>query len=183
MNIEQHRLGILSKHITRWLEMPGMTQTTIAIEIVEQFRRLGLNRSLQVEDIFFMDTGDVVTDANTNRQKIFRWLGWLDNGDKRSPARLFFVEQAIVSAMPEAIRMAYLTEIYMGAGVSIYPTQQGEEVCMGALAATLIKEGAEAQVALLSLRDDPRRRNETLRELNESLAAHNNAITTIERMG
>ena len=66
MSNSNHRLVILNKHITRWLEQPGMSQTTLTMLVVEHFERLGLNIDLQVEDIFFMRTGDAVADANTN---------------------------------------------------------------------------------------------------------------------
>ena len=158
-----------------------MSQTTLAMLVVEHFERLRLNIDLQVEDIFFMRTGDVVADANTNRQKLFRWLGWLDDGQKRSPARLFFVEQALVAAMPQCIRLSYLTEVYLGADVSIYSCEAGhQQPSLQQLATSLIKEGSEAQLALLSHGGDHARRKEVLRELKESRAAHDDAIATLE---
>lgn len=181
MSNSNHRMVILNKHITRWLEQPGMSQTTLTMLVVEHFERLGLNIDLQIEDIFFMRTGDAVADANTNRQKLFRWLGWLDDGQKRSPARLFFVEQALVAAMPQCIRLSYLTEVYLGADVSIYSCESGhQQPSLQQLATSLIKEGSEAQLALLSHGGDCARRNEVLRELKESRAAHDDAIATLE---
>lgn len=183
MTNNKHRLVVLTNHIARWLEMPGMSQTTVAMEIVEAFEQLGLAHDLQVEDIFFMRTNDVVADANTNRQKIFRWLGLMDNGAKRSPAKLFFAEQAIVAAMPQAIRLSYLTEVYMGAGVSIYAAEAGAaQPSVETLATSLIREGSEAQLALLSHGGNPAKRHEALRELKESRAAHDNAIATLEAL-
>jgi len=181
MSNSNHRMVILNKHITRWLEQPGMSQTTLTMLVVEHFERLGLNIDLQIEDIFFMRTGDVVADANANRQKLFRWLGWLDDGQKRSPARLFFVEQALVAAMPQCLRLSYLTEVYLGADVSIYSCESGhQQPSLQQLATSLIKEGSEAQLALLSHGGDSARRNEVLRELKESRAAHDDAIATLE---
>ncbi len=181
MSNSNHRMVILNKHITRWLEQPGMSQTTLTMLVVEHFERLGLNIDLQVEDIFFMRTGDAVADANANRQKLFRWLGWLDDGQKRSPARLFFVEQALVAAMPQCLRLSYLTEVYLGADVSIYSCESGhQQPSLQQLATSLIKEGSEAQLALLSHGGDHARRNEVLRELKESRAAHDDAIATLE---
>lgn len=182
MSNSNHRLVILNKHIARWLEQPGMSQTTLTMLVVEHFERLGLARDLQVEDIFFMRTGDAVADANTNRQKLFRWLGWLDDGRKRSAARLFFVEQALVAAMPQPIRLSYLTEVYLGAEVSIYSSAAGaQEPSLQMLATTLIREGSEAQLALLSHGENLAKRNDVLRELKESRAAHDAAISTLEK--
>ena len=183
MSNTKHRLDLLGKHMRTWLDMPGVSLTSMAMEIVDRFSAIGLDHGLQIEDIFFMRTDDVCTDADTNRQKIFRWLGWLDNGQKRSPARLFFVEQAIVAAMPEDIRIDYLTEVYIDSGVSFYAGTQGNTVDLDTGLVSLMKETSEAQIALIKLAKDPAMKGEALRELKEALAAHENLLTTLQEMG
>ena len=86
----RNRLSILNKYIERWIAQ--MNQTLVAAQIVDEVRDSGLSNNLQVEGIFFMQTDDAYADGNRNREKIFRWLGRTDSGNKRSPARLLFVE-------------------------------------------------------------------------------------------
>ncbi|WP_431688936.1 hypothetical protein [Hahella sp. NBU794] len=158
MSANKHRLVILTKHLNRWLEKANVSQTAAAQEIVEQFRALGLDKELQAEDIFFMDTGDVFTDANTNRQKIFRWLGYMDNGTKKSMGRLWLVEQAIVAAMPADIRVAYLNEVFGDCGVCISSLSQDRSCSrldVSRVVESMIKEDSEAQIALLKLGVSP----------------------------
>ncbi|BCE02941.1 hypothetical protein [Marinicellulosiphila megalodicopiae] len=154
----KHRLVILNKHIQKWLDLPGINQSLVAQSIVEEFKRTNLDSELQIEDIFFMNTGDVFADVNTNRQKIFRWLGVMDNGAKRSPARLFFVEQGIVGAMPEDIRISYLNEVYKDstACFSTANVNKGDsKLNRFAITESMIKESTEAQLAVLQLGDNP----------------------------
>ncbi|RXJ70763.1 hypothetical protein CS022_22295 [Veronia nyctiphanis] len=184
MTINKHRLQLLHKHLQQWMERPRMNQTQVANDIVEHFRFLGLEKQLQVEDIFFMDTGDPYTDMNTNRQKVFRWLGLMDNGTKRSPARLFFVEQAIVAAMPPDIRLAYLNDVYPLSGLYIGARpEQGESLNCDKLAAALTKENMEAQLSVIELSDRPDCEPtvcKAYRELKESAATTLAAIDVLE---
>ncbi|MDP2575349.1 toxin YdaT family protein [Vibrio penaeicida] len=181
----KHRLRILNKHISLWLERNGISQLLIAQNIVEQFSQLGLNKSLQIEEISFMDAEDVFTNADTNRQKIFRWLGVADNGTKRSPARLFFVEQAIVAAMPLDLRISYLNEVYdiPGLYIGVSPIKMNDELCCSTIAASLTKENMEAQISMIELEGSPKSIpliRKTHKELRESVATSLAAINLLE---
>ncbi|WP_434359852.1 toxin YdaT domain-containing protein [Parasalinivibrio latis] len=185
MTPQKHRLMTLHKYISKWLQRNGMSQSVVAQEIVESFRALDLDKALQVEDIFFMDTGDVFTDVATNRQKIFRWLGFMDNGSKRSPSRLFFVEQAIVAAMPPDIRASYLNEVYGDCGMFFGAEAIATEFCRldpSKMTESMIKEGSEAQIALLQLGENPNHEKvrEAIQELRESIATNLSALRLID---
>lgn len=185
MNSKKHRLGLLNKHISRWLERNGVSQSVVAQEIVEEFRRVGLDKTLQIEDIFFMNTDDVFTDVNTNRQKIFRWLGLLDNGSKKSVGRLFLVEQAIVGAMPTEIRLDYLNEVFSDS-CTCFSTDSMDrsysKLDRSQVAESMIKEGSEAQIALLRLGENPSSEQvkEAYIELKESVATNLEVLDLIE---
>lgn len=185
MSNRKHRLGILTKHIARWLERNGVSQSVVAQEIVEEFRRIGLDKALQIDDIFFMDTGDVFTDVATNRQKIFRWLGLLDNGAKKSTGRLFLVEQAIVAAMPEDIRLNYLNEVFEDSCMCFSTDSMDRSMSRldrSRIAESMIKEGSEAQIALLRLGDNPsfEQVENAYRELREAVATHLEVVDLLE---
>lgn len=181
---DNHRLHILKRHLDRWALRNGTGHMLIATLIVEEFRRQGLDKTLQTEDIFFMETDDTYTDNATNYKKIFRWLGYLDDDTKRSPARLFFVEQAIVGGMPLDIRLDYVNELYSPAGVfcldikQLGPNSDTDPLNTQTALNALIKESSEAQRAILTLGTQPSveaiRATET--ELQESAATHQASI-------
>ena len=184
MGNDNHRLHVLKRHLDRWALRNSTGHMLIATRIVEEFRRQVLDKTLQIEDIFFMETEDAYTDSATNYKKIFRWLGYLDDGTKRSPARLFFVEQAIVGAMPLDIRLDYINELYSDAGVFCLDIKQlgsnnsTDPLNTETLLDAMIKESSEAHRSVLTLGSKPSidaiRGTET--ELQESVATYRASI-------
>ncbi len=179
---QNHKLGILRKHLDKWMESKSISTGTVAIEIVQAVERLEMEEELKTVDIHFKTDGDAYHATNTNRQKIFRWLGYLDNGDHASSAKIFYFERAIIAAMPEAIRTGYLNESLAGTGVCFAIAEDGESANMERIAQSLIKEGSEAQLAILSLKDNPEAIQHAVTEIKESLAAHQAALNTLNNM-
>ena len=150
-----NRLDILKLYIERWAKEKKLSRQAIAMDIVDEFMKAGLDQATADEDIFFHNNGDAYTVANAAQQKIFRWLGILADGEKRCITKLFFIEQAIVSAMPAHLRVDYLNEIYLNARISAPLESDCEETNVKEMLVSMTKENAEAQVAVIQLPDNP----------------------------
>ncbi len=96
------------------------------------------------------------------------------------------MEQAIVGAMPRELRVAYLNEVYGGAAVCFSleminidtPTDQAQATT------NMIREGAEAQIALLALGENPTpaQVQKARTELKESIATSEGALVVLNKM-
>ena len=179
----QSRLALLMKVVHRVLELPRMTRFAFAMDVVTAVERLGLKVLLANEGITFAQTDDVHNDARVNAQKLFRWLGQYE-GQHPIVDRLFYVEQAIVAAMPVHLRMQYLNDVYSHSGVTIVADQRGTSSGLKPIdmAASLTKENAEAQVAVIQLGSAPSRDQvmNAHRELKESAAISQASMTLLE---
>ncbi|MBU2131398.1 MAG: hypothetical protein KJ748_05730, partial [Gammaproteobacteria bacterium] len=167
------RLNLFMKTIHRVLELPKMTRFALAIDFVAAVERLGLSEVLAAEGISFASTQDVHNDARINAQKLFRWLGQYE-GQHPQADRLFHVEQALVAALPEHLRVQYLNDVFGCTGVTVIADRMndGHVLHVADMAASLTKENAEAQVAVIHLGCEPKREQLVAahRELKESAA-------------
>lgn len=179
----QSRLALLMKVVHRVLELPRMTRFAFAMDVVAAVERLGLKELLASEGITFAQTGDVHNDARVNAQKLFRWLGQYE-GQHPIVDRLFYVEQAIVAAMPVHLRMSYLNDVYGSIGVTVVADQRHDSGTLRAvdMAVSLTKENAEAQVAVIHLGFEPTREQvmSAHRELKESAATTQASMALLE---
>lgn len=179
----QSRLALLIKVVHRVLELPRMTRFAFAMDVVSAVERLGLKELLATEGITFAQTGDVHNDARVNAQKLFRWLGQYE-GQHPIVDRLFYVEQAIVAAMPVHLRMNYLNDIYGSIGVTVVADQRHDSGTLRTvdMAVSLTKENAEAQVAVIHLGIEPSREQvmNAHRELKESAATTQASMALLE---
>ncbi|MEM6190492.1 hypothetical protein [Shewanella scandinavica] len=177
------RLNLLMKTIHRVLELPKMTRFALAIDFVASVERLGLSEVLAAEGISFASTQDVHNDARINAQKLFRWLGQYE-GQHPQVDRLFHVEQALVAALPEHLRVQYLNDVFGCTGVTVIADRMsdGHVLHVADMAASLTKENAEAQVAVIHLGDEPKREQLVAahRELKESAATTQASMAALE---
>ena len=180
----QSRLDLLMRVIHRVLELPRMTKLAFAMDVVASVERLGMKGLLADEGITFANTGDVHNDARVNAQKLFRWLGQYE-GQHPIVERLFYVEQAILGAMPVHLRMKYLNDVYGCVGVTVVADQRpGNSVLKPVdMAVSLTKENSEAQVAVIHLGMAPSREQVTTahRELKESAATTLASMALLEQ--
>ena len=178
----QNRLAILRRWVEAWSALPRTNRQLVAQDIFEAFNEHGLAEYLSGTGVEFTCTDDLSRDMRTHSQKLWRWLGAYEEANAQ-PDKLFYIEQVIVAAMPEQIRIGYLGEVYQRAGVSIGIELGGEAMSPARIAQTLIKENAEAQLAVINLRPDcsPEEMGNALRELHESAAATAAAIAAIEK--
>lgn len=177
----QNRLAILRRYLDAWATMPRHNRSIVAEIIVEKFDEMGLAEHLPGTGVEFIATEDHHHDMRVRGQKIWRWLGAYDEA-KAQPDRLFFAEQAIVAAMPEPIKIAYLGEVYFAADVCISQHQAGESINPRQMARLLIKENSEAQAALVDLNPSSTQEDIdcALQELRESEAATRAAIEALQ---
>lgn len=177
------RLNLLMKTIHRVLELPKMTRFALAIDFVAAVERLGLSEVLAAEGISFASTQDVHNDARINAQKLFRWLGQYE-GQHPQADRLFHVEQALVAALPEHLRVQYLNDVFGCTGVTVIADRMsdGHVLHVADMAASLTKENAEAQVAVIHLGPAPKREQLVAahRELKESAATTQASMAALE---
>ena len=177
------RLNLLMKTIHRVLELPKMTRFALAIDFVAAVERLGLSEVLAAEGISFASTQDVHNDARINAQKLFRWLGQYE-GQHPQVDRLFHVEQALVAALPEYLRVQYLNDVFGCTGVTGIADRMndGHVLHVADMAASLTKENAEAQVVVIHLGEEPKREQLVAahRELKESAATTQASMAALE---
>ncbi|WP_220738761.1 hypothetical protein [Shewanella sp. c952] len=179
----QSRLDFMMKAVHRVLELPRMTRFAFAMDVIVAVERLDMVDMLAAEGISFASTGDVHNDARVNAQKLFRWLGQYE-GQHPIVDRLFYVEQAIVSAMPTHLRVNYLNDVYSAVGVTVVADQRSDNIALKPvdMAVALTKENAEAQVAVIHLGEAPS--NELVanayRELKESAATTQASMVLLE---
>ncbi|MCT8866286.1 hypothetical protein [Shewanella xiamenensis] len=179
----QSRLNLLMKTIHRVLELPKMSRFGLAMDFVAAVDRLGLNEVLAAEGINFARTDDVHNNARVNAQKLFRWLGQYE-GQHPQVERLFHIEQALVAALPEHLRVQYLNDVFGCTGVTVIADRMtdGHVLHVADMAAQLTKENAEAQIAVIHLSVNPNREDllKAHRELKESAATTQGSITALE---
>lgn len=180
---QRSRLDLLMVAINRWLELPKTSRSTICSEIVKAVDGLGLTQVLAQEGITFTYSHDLYNDMRVNAQKIFRWLGQYE-GTHAFPDRLFHLEQAIVAAMPESIRLDYLNEVYGMTGAVVCSQQSNQGLVDTArMAASLTKEQMEAQISVIELGISPGfdAAKKAHREVSEAVAVGSAVMGELER--
>ncbi len=178
------RLTLLMKAINKWLELPKVSRSALATAVVQAVDDLKMVSVLAKEGISFTYSDDIYNDSRVNAQKIFRWLG--QYADQHAvPERLFYVEQAILAAMPIELRIGYLNDVYNMVGVTVVVDHVGDGMSLstGDMAATLTKENSEAQIAVIRLGLAPSRHDveQAYRELRESRGMTQAAMDAFER--
>ncbi|MEH6814548.1 MAG: hypothetical protein V7677_18590, partial [Motiliproteus sp.] len=151
----QTQMELLVAYFDRWRQLPKMSKALVCQEIVEAYFKHGYDKILHPEGISFAQTHDIYNDMRVNSQKIGRWLGQ-DASQQYNHERLFEMEPVIVAAMPENLRISYLSDKYSHSGLIIAISQgKGEAMNPNEMAATLTKEHSEATIAVLKLGDNP----------------------------
>ena len=180
---QRSRLDLLMFAINRWLEQPKTNRSNIAAEIVQAAEDCGLTEQLANEGIVFNCTEDIYNDMRVNAQKIFRWLGQYD-GLHPFHDRLWHIEIAILGAMPEDLRLNYLTDVYSLIGVLVCARQQGgNRIDVTRMAASLTKEQMEAQISVIELGASPdlSATKTAYREVSEAVATGTAVLGELEK--
>lgn len=180
---QRSRLELLVATVNRWLEQPKASRSKITAEIVQAAEDCGLTEQLENEGITFNRSDDPYNDMRVNAQKIFRWLGQYE-GIHAFPDRLWYMEVAILGAMPESLRLAYLNDVYGAIGVFVCARQRdGRSLDAARMAVSLTKEQMEAQVSVIELGACPQLRTaqNAYREVSEAVATGTAVLEALER--
>ncbi len=180
---QRSRLELLVTAVDRWLEQPKASRSKITAEILRSVEARGLTEQLANEGITFNRSDDLYNDMRVNAQKLFRWLGRYE-GVRPSPQCLWHMEAAILGAMPERLRLAYLDEVYGGIDVFVCARQRGgRRIDATRMAANLTKEQMEAQVSVIELgiRPEASAAKTAHREVSEAIATGTAVLGELER--
>ena len=175
---------VVRKYVREWMNRDRISRETVAMELVEVIASMGLTGVLAEDgsDIAFRTTGDAFAMARTNAQQLFRWLGVAEDGIHTDGNRVLELLPAILSAMPADIRSACGNELLADTGLCVASAESGEGACLDVTLGQMIKECSEAQSAVLALKLNPSTSPIAVREINEAVAALQNALATIERI-
>lgn len=162
--------------VNRWLEQPKASRSKITAEIVQSAEDCGLTEQLANEGITFNSTDDIYNDMRVN-------VGHYE-GIHPFHDRLWHIEVAILGAMPEALRLNYLNDVYGVIGALVCARQQnGQNIDATRMAASLTKEQMEAQISVIELgyRPDLHAAKTAYREVSEAVATGTAVLAELER--
>lgn len=176
----QSRLEILRETLEKWRHMEGWNRDAVGMAVIQAVGDLDLWDDLAMEGITFKDAGDLTKNTATRAQKIYRWVGCYSEATAQ-PKKLFFVEQAIVAAMPDDLKIRYLNQVYSGARVCFGAQRSGGMTSTIQAIKSLSKESSEAERAMIDLLDGATaiELQAAEKELGEMMIATQNAITTV----
>jgi len=156
----------------------------VAASIVDTMRGNGLEDMLADQGITFSRGDDIFKNARVDAQKIMRWLGFYEDAPVNKTA-LFDLESVIVAAMPLELRVRYLQDAYLLSYLAISPRCETDDrrVDMATVVQLMIKENAEAQVAMLNIKKQahPGELENAYRELTESISVTSAAAESIRK--
>lgn len=147
---QKTKLAILMEYVDRWRVRAG-SREAVAMAIVEAHTGAGFNTRAKLQ---FDTQGDAFTLAKNAADRIFRWL---DDKTKDGNFMPVNFEDSILLAMPEDLRHGYLNAWLRSFGMQaqgIHVADCGDSDLSQYLP-TMIKEGAEAKLALAGISDNP----------------------------
>ena len=176
-----NRLAILRRHLDKWASQSRHNRQLVAELVVEKFNELHMADHIPGTGVEFSATDDLSHDMRTHAQKLWRWLGAYEEA-KPGPDKLWYIEQAVVAAMPRVLRIAYLLEVYADAGVTVAIDVDAGQTMLAV--ESVIQEDADATKALVALLDgvDPFELDTAERELMESIGASQAALSHVRSL-
>jgi len=176
-----NRLAILRRHLDKWASQSRHNRQLVADLVVEKFNELQMADHLPGTGVEFSTSDDIGNDMRSHAQKLWRWLGAYEEA-KPGPDKLWYIEQAVVAAMPRAGRVAYLLEGYADAGVTVAIDVDAGQTMLAV--ESVIQEGADATKALVALLDgaDPGELDTAEKELLESIGASQAALSHVRNL-
>jgi hypothetical protein len=152
--------SILRAEIETWRRAGSISREAVAASVLDTYQALGGEGATGVDFIF---VGDTYTQAKKAAQKLFRWL----DVDGTLPANIV---PSILAALPLDVRMRCLNQMFCPLGVEVRAAGCGQPAGLDVSKhlRAVMKEGGEAQLALLNLSPDA--------SDNDLLAAHKELI-------
>lgn len=181
------RLTILREACLAWSRLSEWNKATIGYEVFDALREEFNGAELEAMDVQLPKPScDAARALRNAGQKLFRWLG----AEECAPSRdkVFMIEHVIVSVMPDVIKNDYMQRLY---GKTMYlsagrDAENNAADDVSSLLLPLTKESSEAVQAMIRMAqtgaNKPINVENCLREVRESVAMHNAAITVLEAM-
>lgn len=181
MTSTQNRLALIRRYLDRWSAMPRHNRQIVAEIVVEKFNELSMSEFLAGTGVEFSHSDDLCGDMRAHAQKLWRWLGAYEEV-KPAPDKLWFVEQAIVAAMPAEMRLQYLNDVYTKASVHVSLRIDSGQTLIAL--EHLIQEQADATKSLAALLDgiDPGELDRAEKEISESISASLSALNHVKAL-
>lgn len=167
---KQSLVEILRGTVEAWRRSSGsMSREAVAVCVTEAHEALGAE---VVTGIGFDSAGkDCYSRAKSAAQKLYRWLGGDDEQEAKLPANML---PSILAALPMEQRLSFLNQVLCQMGIEARAV--GRDAAGGLDVSshlrTVMKEGSEAQLALVSL---PAGATES-----ELLTAHNELVESAQ---
>lgn len=143
------RIATILEYVDQWRRSMDWSRETVCEQIVEAHYRIGADKLTQVK---FERSGDLVTIQKNNADRIYRWL---DDKSKDRNLLCSNFEMSIFAAMPAAIRLACLNELYAPLGLCMKGVEVADNNTLNATThlVAIAKETSEAQGAIADLID------------------------------
>jgi hypothetical protein len=166
--------AILRAEIEAYRTANRLSREAIAIAIVEAHEKMSADKATEIA--FEFSGSDAYDRAKKSAQKIFRWL---DEGNL--PANMV---PSILAALPMELRIHVLNQVLRPLGVEARGSEDVEGVGFDATSdlKAMMKEGAEAQIALVGVTADAPVEvlQKALREVEEAREAHDQAARDLK---
>lgn len=161
----QAPVAILRAEVEAYRTASRLSREAVAIAIVEEHEKSGADAATEIS--FEFANSDAYDRAKKSAQKIYRWL---DEGNLSAN-----MLPSILAALPMDLRLHVLNQVLRPLGVEVRGCEDVEGVGFNAMGdlKVMMKEGAEAQMAVLGLSADSsiEELKKALREVEESREA------------
>jgi hypothetical protein len=182
MRNQSHTLiGILREAVDQWRRREGWSRESVVQAIVDAHQALDAASTTGIT--FDPDTRDTYERMKVNADRVFRWLDDVSKDSTLLPANFL---PTILAALPLDLRLRCLNAILRPVGMEAKSADAvaGAECDMSHDLKDLMKEGTEAQMALVGVSGDSSLEvlNNALREVVESLDANARTARDLKAM-
>jgi hypothetical protein len=182
MRNQSHTLiGTLREAVDQWRRREGWSRESVVQAIVDAHQALDAPSTTGIT--FDPDTRDTYERMKVNADRVFRWLDDVSKDSTLLPANFL---PSILAALPLDLRLRCLNAILRPVGMEAKSADvvAGAECDMSRDLKDLMKEGTEAQLALVGVNGDAPLEvlNNALREVVESLDANARTARDLKAM-
>ena len=146
---KQSLVETLRATVEAWRRSGGsMSREAVAVCVTEAHEALGAEAATGIG--FDSANKDCYTRAKSAAQKLYRWLGGDDEHEAKLPANML---PSILAAMPMESRLSFLNQVLCQVGIEARAVGRdvGGNLDVSRHLRTVMKEGSEAQLALVTL--------------------------------
>jgi hypothetical protein len=172
-------IGVIRDHVSVWRKQSSWSRETVAGQIVAAHAQHGgpANTGIRFEP----PSQDVFEQMKANADRVFRWLDDDTKDTNLLPANFL---PSVLAAMPLDLRLSCVDDFLRPLGIvpALLDAAGDPQVDTASLLQGLMKEGGEANQALLSVISDGSAGNllRARKELAESVKVHQDAISAID---